>query len=69
MLSYGQQFESKTTGIAGWDGCGEGKNREPKMTPDAGSGRTEAPWEGMQQLAGAAFKVEHQELGDKLMMW
>lgn len=41
------------------------------MTPDARTinGRTEAPWEGMQQLAGVAFKVYRQELGDKLMMW
>lgn len=32
------------------------------MTADAGTvnGRTEAPWEGMQQLAGVAFKVDHQ---------
>lgn len=41
------------------------------MTPDTGivSEMTEVPWEGMQRLAWVAFKVGHQELGDKLMMW
>jgi hypothetical protein len=69
MLRCGDSLRGEPLGFL--DGMDEGKKKEPKMTSDTGPVResTEVPWEGMRRLAGVTFKVDHSELGDKLMMW